>query len=255
MGVFSGQISPSGAGREVRIERMRPAQVDEAKQGRAAIYVPFGSLEWHGYHNPVGLDALKAHEQLVGLALQAGGVVYPPVFWGSGGGHLDWPHTFMVEAEPMTRLVTQLLFGFEKDGYRQAILLSGHYPNRSQYLDAAIQNYLAGEGGQRSTQPMKVLALVENQIPAGKGDHAALYETSFMLYLHPDTVDAAALRLPEGAAASDPTQVVNWMGAEWKGHPCYGLVGIDPRQHANPGLGAQMTTDLITYLKQWLEEA
>ena len=67
---------------EVRIERMRPEQIDQAIARRAAMYVPFGSLEWHGYHNPVGLDALKAHEQLVGLAQQAGGLVYPPrVLW------------------------------------------------------------------------------------------------------------------------------------------------------------------------------
>jgi len=43
MGVFSDHLSS-----EVRLERMRPEQVEQAKRGRPAIYVPFGSIEWHG---------------------------------------------------------------------------------------------------------------------------------------------------------------------------------------------------------------
>ncbi len=69
--------------REVRLERMRPEAVEAAKAAQPSIYVPFGSIEWHGYHNPGGLDAVKAHEQLVGLASRVGGVVYPPVFFGA----------------------------------------------------------------------------------------------------------------------------------------------------------------------------
>ena len=68
MGHYSGQIAD-----EVRLERMRPEQIGAALAKRAAIYMPFGAMEWHGYHNPVGLDCLKAHEQLVGLAIEAVG--------------------------------------------------------------------------------------------------------------------------------------------------------------------------------------
>ena len=241
MGVYSDHLS-----REVRLERMRPAQVEGARQAFPAIYVPFGSIEWHGIHNPVGLDAIKAHEQLVGLAVRAGGVVYPPVFFGSGGGHLGWPHTYMVESDPMIQIVASLLWGFERDGYQQAILLSGHYPNQGEYLDPAIQSY-ARDGGK-----MKVLALIENQIPDGKGDHASLYETSFMLYLHPETVDMSLLvDLP--GETRDAERVINWMTEEYRGHPCYGLYGIDPRHHASDQIGLEMTGNLLDYLQRWLK--
>ena len=129
MGVFSSDI-----GREVRLERMRPAQIDAAIAGRPAVYVPFGSIEWHGRQNAVGLDAVKAHEQLVGLARRVGGVVFPPVFFGSGGGHADYAHSFMFEAEKVRALVTDLLFHFESDGFEAAILLSGHYPHAGELL-------------------------------------------------------------------------------------------------------------------------
>ncbi len=241
MAFFTDQLTT-----EVRLERMRPDQIDAAKTRRPAIYLPFGALEWHGYHNPVGLDALKAHEQLVGLASRVGGVVYPPIYFGAGGGHTEWPHSFMVSPEPMAQIVTELLHGFARDGYTQAILLSGHYPNRSQYLDAGVQAYLQASG------TMHVLALVENQAPGVDGDHAAKYETSSMLYLDPPLVDMTALQGKPDDDIGGPAERINWMGDGYQGHPCYGLVGIDPRGHASAAVGETSTTALIDFLVEWL---
>ena len=242
MGVYSDQLT-----NEVRLERMRPSKVTAAKQVNPSIYIPFGSVEWHGIQNPVGLDTIKAHEQLVGLASHAGGVVYPAVFFGSGGGHTEWPHSYMVEAEPMINIVTTLLHNFERDGYKNAILLSGHYPNRHEYLNNARENYLENGGH------MRVLALIENEIPGGRGDHAALIETSFMLFLHPELVDLSLLGTPEQNPTVDLEQRHNWMGEIYQNHPLYGLVGIDPRGRASAELGKTLTEALISYLSNWLK--
>ena len=244
MGVYSTNLSE-----EVRLERMHPAQIERARQRRAAIYVPFGALEWHGYHNPVGLDALKAHEQLVGLAAAAGGVVYPPVYFGAGGGHTQWSHSYMVDAGAMAQIVSELLHGFERDGYSHAILISGHYPNRKEYLDAGVSRYRQAGGG------MKVLALVENEAPGVSGDHAAKYETSAMLFLDPALVNTAELERQPAGRIGGPEERINWMTDEYKGHPCYGLVGIDPRPHASAAVGQAATEALIEFLRQWLDEA
>ena len=234
---------------EVRLERMRPEVIAAAKAQRPAIYVPFGSIEWHGYHNPVGLDALKAHEQLVGLASRIGGVVYPPVYFGAGGGHTDWPTSFTISPEPMTRIVTELLHGFERDGYRKAVLLSGHYPNRTEYLDAARDAYLAAGG------TMAVLALVENEAPGAGGDHADKAETSYMLHLLPELVDMDRLRVGRQDDFGGPNESINWMGSEYAGHPNYGLVGIDPRTHASDEVGRAYTEALLGFLAAWVESA
>ena len=242
MGVFS-----DGLAREVRLERLRPAQVEEAKARRPAVYVPFGSLEWHGRHNPVGLDAVKAHEQLVGLAARAGGVVYPAVFLGAGGGHLDYPASYMVRPEPLRQIVVDLLRGFERDGFQKAILLSGHYPNQDQFLKPAVDEYTDAGG------TLRVLSLIENQVPGGAGDHAALHETSFMLYLHPDLVDAPALFETPAPDLGGPGEQRNWMGDAWRDHPNYGLVGIDPRRHASSAHGQALTGRLLDFLEAWLD--
>jgi creatinine amidohydrolase len=242
MGIYSDRLHL-----EVRLERMRPEQIEAAKARRPAIYVACGSVEWHGYHNPVGLDSLKAHEQLVGLASRFGGLVYPPIFLGAGGGHTRWPSSFMVSAEPMVRLLADLLHGFERDGYRKAIILSGHYPNQRGYMLPAVALYRSEEGG------MDVLSLIENQAPGVTGDHAAKYETSFMLYLCPDLVsmDRLSAGRQDDIAAAD--QVVNWMGDAYEAHPCYGLVGIDPRGYASAQVGQDNTERLLAHLAAWLD--
>jgi creatinine amidohydrolase len=242
VGIYSAQIE-----REVRLERMRPEQIEEAKANRPAIYLPFGAMEWHGYHNPVGLDALKAHEQLVGLAQQAGGLVYPPIYFGSGGGHTHWSHSYMVSANHMAAIVAELLHGFERDGYTHAILLSGHYPNRSEYLDAATVLYHEQGGG------LQLLALLENQVPGVAGDHAAKYETSAMLYLDATTVDMTRLEQPPLDDFGAADEIINYMTPEYAAHPCFGLVGIDPRPYASAAVGKASTLTLIAFLQQWLE--
>lgn len=240
MGHYSSQIQD-----EVRLERMRPSQIDAARSRRPAIYLPFGAMEWHGYHNPVGLDCLKAHEQLVGLALKVGGVVYPSVYFGSEGGHGDWPHSYMVSAEAMTTIVSELLTGFERDGYEAAILVSGHYPNRGQYLDAGIERFREAGG------KMRALAILENQVEGIDGDHAAKYETASLMFLDPDTQDLSTLEQQDDVGG--PDEKINWMDPSFEGHPCYGLVGIDPRQHATREVGQSSSERLIDRLQAWLD--
>lgn len=70
----------------VQMQFMRPAQLEAAGRAFPVVYVPFGLIEWHGRHLPLGNDALKAHGILVKAAEQFGGVVYPPVYFHNGFG-------------------------------------------------------------------------------------------------------------------------------------------------------------------------
>jgi len=47
-------------------------------------YLPLGSMEWHGEHNAVGLDALKVHAVCIKAAKLSGGVVVLPMYWATG---------------------------------------------------------------------------------------------------------------------------------------------------------------------------
>jgi len=243
MAIFSSQLTPET---EVRLERMRPAQIDAAKARFPAVYVAFGSVEWHGRQSPVGLDGIKAHEQLVGLAMRSGGVVYPPILQGYGGGHGDFPHTYMVSADPLKQITLDLLVAFERQGYRAVILLSGHGPNRD-FLRPAIAAYCKAGG------TMHILTLNEKQAPGiDKGCHACMTETSMMLHLHPETVDMTALDGPPTDDIGGPDEVRNWLDESCRDHPCYGILGIDPRGRSTAEVGAHYTECLLTQLERWL---
>jgi hypothetical protein len=72
-------------GREVRLERLRPREIEQAMQACPVLYQPLGTVEWHGLHNIVGLDAVKAHHLCVRAARRGGGLVAPALFGGVGG--------------------------------------------------------------------------------------------------------------------------------------------------------------------------
>lgn len=68
---ITNELSPS-----VQMQFMRPGQLEAAARKFPVVYVPFGCIEWHGKHLPLGTDAIKAHGILVKTAEQFGGVVF-----------------------------------------------------------------------------------------------------------------------------------------------------------------------------------
>ncbi|MGA6981845.1 MAG: creatininase family protein, partial [Candidatus Sulfotelmatobacter sp.] len=75
----------------VQLEKMLPRDIREAIATRPVVYLPLGTIEWHGEHLPVGLDALTAHGVCLAAARADGGIVYPSLFYGTGGDHALYP--------------------------------------------------------------------------------------------------------------------------------------------------------------------
>jgi creatinine amidohydrolase len=231
------------------MEYMRPGQVDEAKRERAALYVTFGSTEWHGRQNPLGTDTLTTYGVLLRLAREAGGVVFPPVFLGTGGGHGEFPYTYMVEPAACQKLVEDILRKAETDGFTTVILLAGHGPNPSQFMVPAVKAYY--ERGGR----MRVLVFIVTQLrewPQG-ANHGGMYETSIMLHMHPETVDMSRLAgHDEDRTGLDVPR--NWMGPEHREHPCWGIVDLaDPRGNSAAEVGRRIIDGYVAVLRRWLD--
>ncbi len=195
--------------REVRLEFLRPKEIEEARTACPVIFQPLGTIEWHGVHNVVGLDAVKAHALCLRAAQQGGGVVAPPLFGGVGG--LNEPHTFVMEPEDsvfstLLRLwLEQLCREMVRNGYRAIIILTGHY--------GAAQQIVVRETAVRMSRALGVPVLGTPEyilaLDAGYGgDHAAWGETSLMLHLYPGSVDLSRLGEPphQGVGGRDPRQ-------------------------------------------------
>jgi hypothetical protein len=59
----------------IQWERMLPAEFRAAFEALPVVFLPLGTVEWHGEHNALGLDSLKAHALCVNAARLAGGGV------------------------------------------------------------------------------------------------------------------------------------------------------------------------------------
>lgn len=111
--------------RLVQMQYLRPRQFEAAARAFPVAYVPFGLIEWHGQHGPLGTDALKAHGILVKCAEQFGGLVYPPVYFphamhNGDDGLLDADRGWKLE------MVTNLFERLKQTGFRVIIAVSGH---------------------------------------------------------------------------------------------------------------------------------
>jgi creatinine amidohydrolase len=205
----TGASKPAKPPREVRLERLRPLEIEQAMKACPVLFQPLGTIEWHGLHNIAGLDAVKAHHLCVRAAQCSGGLVAPPVFGGVGG--LDQPHTFVMEPEndvhsSLVRVwVEKLCREAVRQGFRAVILLTGHYGAAQQVVVRDLAVRLSRSlGAPVLGTPEYFLALDAGYY----GDHAAWGETSLMLYLDPDSVDLSRLGQPphRGVGGRDPRE-------------------------------------------------
>ena len=201
-----------------RYEDLRPRQVEAILKEAPVAYLPWGSLEWHSYHNPIGLDALKVHGLCMMAAEQTGGVVWPPIFAGyqTMKPHANFKHTIEVPAEVIMGLVNAYLDQCADEGFKLVVVVMGHYG--SEHVKAIMH---VVENWPRVRQPgsdMKIWAFPEYRVREEaplRGDHAGLYETSLMMFLRPELVDLS--ELPEDGEVC---------GTE----AGFGIGGEDPRQ-------------------------
>lgn len=212
---------------EVRLEHLRPREIRHAMEQCPTLYQPLGTVEWHGEHNIVGLDSLKAHALCVRAAEQAGGLVAPPLYGGVGG--IEFAHTWVMDPENdaysqlLRPWLEKLCLETVRNGFKAIIILTGHY--------GAAQQLVVRETAVRMTRltgvpilgtPEYFLAHDEGYL----GDHAAWGETSLMMHLDPPSVDLARL-------GDEP-------------HP--GVFGRDPKAHATATDGERLARVIVARL-------
>jgi len=183
---------------------MRPGQLEAAMRAFPAVYVPFGLIEWHGRHLPLGNDAIKSHAILVRTAEQFGGVVYPPVYFHDG-----------FNRQYLTPVLTDLFERLKKTGFRVILGVSGH--NVKGQIDM-IEKALAPVIADKTVAGLGLWEISLSQGPESNTDHAAKWETSNMQYFYPELVDLAALgdrplalnmKAPDGIGGEDPRKTAS----------------------------------------------
>jgi creatinine amidohydrolase len=255
--------------KQINYHEMKPADIRIAREECPVAYVPIGTLEWHGVHNPVGLDALKTTAMAEQFARNIGGMVMPTMWWADHRAELaevvfdespgaEWGKEGGIDHRPGMMDVYGLeLDAFMKDadrsasdggwdtyelvlrntffeimtlGFKVIVTIAGHYPLQGPAHRAA-ESFNALK---RAT----VLPIIGYDLVADryKGDHAAQWETSLMLHLRPELVDMSRL---------DPDPNVKPVG----------VMGVDPRDTASAEYGKEGMDAMIEALRVKVNEA
>lgn len=225
-----------------QLELLRPAQIAAEMARCPRVWLPLGTIEYHSHHLPVGLDGLQAHGLCLDAAEIAGGLVYPPLWWGTGGGHGAYPWTVMMpDQAELAALLHRTLIRLQAFGVRQAVLFTGHFADEQLQMIAALASDWTAHGS-----PLQVLALGVNgnadaPLPP---DHAGRFETTLLAAYQPQTVDMAQLppakpdetgEDPFGPQRHNPD------------HSLHGIFGADPRGFA-PSEAAGLRRSMAAWL-------
>lgn len=214
-------MSASQNDNEVRYERLRPAQIVAAREACPVAYLPIGTIEWHGRHNPVGLDALKIHQLAIRCARAGGGLVFPPLYYGESReeglmeanaddrdrileamklprqnfapGYMRF--TPQQQYENCQRLLFHCLCQMQSLGFEVLVIAAGHYPLLDHARAACAQFHQARWNNRRwwsISWAFTGYELVRDVYPEA-GDHAGYWETSLMMALEPGLTDMSEL--------------------------------------------------------------
>lgn len=230
---------------QVQFELLLPYQLRNIVAKRPIAYIPLGTLEWHCEHLPVGLDGLTSHGLCLRAAAQDGGVVLPPLHYGCGGGHGDYPWTMIMPAA--LEIENQLDFTIAKlksFGFKMIVLFSGHFPPEQLAM-------IDGLSFKWTQDDFCVFATAVNRIEglAIGPDHAGLFETTLLAAMWPDLVQMD--RLPSIEKAPIP-QGEDDFGENRHNpkHPIWGVFGSDPRRLDFAQMQPLLDTSIIWLLAQ-----
>jgi len=192
------------AQREVQWERMFPDELEAAFEACPVVYLPYGLCEPHGWHNAVGMDAIRAHQCSCKSARVNGGIVAPPFYWHchESGGYGTWAHKKVGDVRPWLSAIPPWLFlknmcyhirAVDALGFQVAILFSGHSgPHR---LDVPVViDIMQAHVDMKLYSMMSVGTDIDRfGDNKGLGGHAGRGETSVLWAVAPDCVDMSRM--------------------------------------------------------------
>lgn len=227
---IGGQTVKASKSSKVRYGDLLPHELEARLRERPVGYLPVGTLEWHGPHNPLGADYIQAAAILERAADRFGGVVLPPLWLGPDEISMDNEGSPLLGMDNYVRpprqlpgslyWVPQALFVLwmeailsqaRRVGFR-CLVVEGHGPSRD----------TCGRAAKRWRKQYGIHVLSALSFPgawATQTDHAGRNETSILMAVRPDLVDLARLSArreeePLGVIGEDPRDSTATQGEE-----------------------------------------
>ncbi|MGA1623652.1 MAG: creatininase family protein [Synechocystis sp.] len=182
-------------------------------KAKTIIIQPLGSIEQHGPHLPLIVDAAIS-EGVLGTALQSlspeiPAYVMPTLYYGKSNEHIGFPGVISLSAETLLQTLKEIGTCLYQSGFRKWILFNSH-GGQIQVLEIAARDI-------HQTHPdLQIFPFFTWRMPHCAGDlltpeemahgiHAGDAETSLMMELLPDWVhgDRLVREFPQGVPTTE----------------------------------------------------
>ncbi|MGC2186533.1 MAG: creatininase family protein [Terriglobales bacterium] len=216
------------------------------QQSQGTCLLPFGILEKHGPHLPLGTDLLDVRYAALHAAAQEYAVVFPEYYFGQIFEARHQPGTVAYSRELQLQLLQETTDEMARNGCKKIIIVNGHGGNEH-LLPFFAQSQL------EKPHDYVVYVLVRVETPpggpaaksTGPDWHAGEAETSTMLIAHPELVHQDRAKSESGADLGrqklpDDLYTGIWWYARFPNH--------------YSGDGSLATTELGQYkMKSWID--
>ncbi len=202
------------------LETLFPEEIAARLAARPILVLPFGTIEWHSYHLPVGLDGIVAEGIGEATADKADAVLAPVSYAAVGG--VPYPYTLDLPIEVIEPLLVATFEQFGAMGFKVIVAFTGHFGLAQTLTLKRAALTVMGRS------PVTILPVTEYDMTTDigyKGDHAGEGETSLLWALRPELIRLDAVEA---------------------GEPLDGVLGPDPRGVASPERGRKLLDDIAT---------
>ena len=213
-----------------------PAAVDSAA---GVVLIPFGIMEKHGPHMPLGTDLFEAREVALRGAAKEYAVVFPAYYFGQINEARHQPGTIAYSHEVIWNLLQETLDELSRNGFKKIIIVNGHGGNNDflhffsmdQLHSPKDYTLVIFQPGPDPEADKKIDKLIDRS----QDMHAGIGETSMMMDIRPDIVHEELAGSQSGAdqdRLSDiPHQYTGiWWYAKFPNH--YGGTGVGAKPEA-----------------------
>jgi creatinine amidohydrolase len=165
-----------------------PDFVTAVHQSQGVCVLPFGILEKHGPHLPIGTDLLDVRFAVMNAVKQEYAVVFPQYYFGQIFEAQQQPGTVAYSLATQLTLLQETVKEMARNGCKKVVIVNGHGGNES-LLPLFAQSQLASP----RDYVVYVFGLPQ-AVPGGPAKktsldmHAGEKETSLMLVARPDLV-------------------------------------------------------------------
>lgn len=174
-------------------ERNSSEQAKEWVKGNKAAILPFGAVEDHGPHLPVGTDNFICEKICGLLAEETGDFVLPTIkysyVWSLG----DRVGSVSLSFDTLRKVIFEIACELYRQGIRTLICIDAHLGN-APVIKTAVRDIIEIHPDMKCMyftylDSVSDLDIFESPRASGKYIHACEIETSAMLYAKPEFVD------------------------------------------------------------------